>query len=101
MVICVTFIAVGCLVGALSRSIPPYDSCMEACGEDLLEDDVLEINDLVCRDQCNSEERGRCLAKHQNNEDEIRKCWKEALDRCVARCGDNDNRCLPEIISKP
>ncbi|TGZ52514.1 hypothetical protein CRM22_010594 [Opisthorchis felineus] len=55
---------------------------------------VAEISKVeVCRDRCNRDERKRCLEKYNENEDEKRKCWKDALYRCIVRCGD-DASCL-------
>ncbi|TGZ70294.1 hypothetical protein CRM22_003284 [Opisthorchis felineus] len=56
----------------------------EACGDDPHEEDH----------QCNSEERSRCKAKHQDSASEKEKFLKKALKRCIARCGDNDDICL-------
>ncbi|KAG5442194.1 hypothetical protein CSKR_100224 [Clonorchis sinensis] len=87
------FITIGLLKSAMTRSIPKYDLCMEACGESPF-DDLVELTKVeACRDTCNEEEKIRCIAKHQNNEQQKLKCWKDALDRCIVRCGDDGN-CL-------
>ncbi|TGZ69051.1 hypothetical protein CRM22_003946 [Opisthorchis felineus] len=40
-------------------------------------------------------------AKHQDSASEKKKGWKKALNRCVARCGDNDGSCLREFPLAP
>ncbi|KAG5442265.1 hypothetical protein CSKR_100152 [Clonorchis sinensis] len=87
-------IAIGLLESVLTRSIPPYELCMEACGEDPHEDNkfVVTVVDM-CRDQCNKDEKNRCIEENKQSEVKIRKCWAEALTRCIVRCGD-DADCL-------
>ncbi|TGZ37688.1 hypothetical protein CRM22_011324 [Opisthorchis felineus] len=89
MGICFIFLTIGLLKNVSARSIPEYDLCMEACGEDPHEDDFAEtIKVDACRDKCNYEERNRCLEKHKHSVVQKRECWKSALDRCIVRCGD-------------
>ncbi|TGZ52522.1 hypothetical protein CRM22_010599 [Opisthorchis felineus] len=89
MVICVMFITIGLLEVVLTRSIPPYELCMERCGEDPPRREVWRFRRVeMCRDRCNREERIRCLAAHPNSKREKRKCWKAARDRCIERCGN-------------
>ncbi|TGZ56864.1 hypothetical protein CRM22_010097 [Opisthorchis felineus] len=82
-------ITIGLLDSALTRSIPKYDLCMEACGEDPHEDNKFVVTVVeMCRDQCDKEERTRCIEENRQNEAEIRNCWKAALNRCI----DNSKR---------
>ncbi|KAG5453729.1 hypothetical protein CSKR_102353 [Clonorchis sinensis] len=78
------------LVGSvLTRSIPPYDLCMENCGEDPFEEDVIETTMVeMCRDMCNEDEKDRCIGANLHNEVEKRNCWRRAFNRCIVRCGD-------------
>ncbi|TGZ56863.1 hypothetical protein CRM22_010097 [Opisthorchis felineus] len=67
---------------------------IEACGEDPHEDNKFVVTVVeMCRDQCDKEERTRCIEENRQNEAEIRNCWKAALNRCIVRCGD-DADCL-------
>ncbi|TGZ37690.1 hypothetical protein CRM22_011324 [Opisthorchis felineus] len=87
MGICFIFLTIGLLKNVSARSIPEYDLCMEACGEDPHEDDFAEtIKVDACRDKCNYEERNRCLEKHKHSVVQKRECWKSALDRCIEMC---------------
>ncbi|KAG5442365.1 hypothetical protein CSKR_200231 [Clonorchis sinensis] len=82
-------ILLGPIEEALSRSIPTHDLCIEACGDDPHEDNILETFEVeVCRDQCDKEEKERCLAKHKGNEAEEKECWQQAYLHCMLRCGD-------------
>ncbi|KAG5442412.1 hypothetical protein CSKR_108604 [Clonorchis sinensis] len=78
------------LVGtAFTRSIPEYELCMDACGEDPHEDDISAVaNVAVCRNRCIRDEKNRCLEKHHDKQPEKRKCWEDALFRCIVLCGD-------------
>ncbi|TGZ70295.1 hypothetical protein CRM22_003284 [Opisthorchis felineus] len=59
----------------------------EACGDDPHEEDLFKIGQIdICRDQCNSEERSRCKAKHQDSASEKEKFLKKALKRCIELC---------------
>ncbi|KAG5442414.1 hypothetical protein CSKR_200272 [Clonorchis sinensis] len=102
MAILFMLIATALLVSVLPRNIPPYVLCMAGCGELPLRDRAETRRVELCRDQCNREERNRCLAAHQDNEREKRKCWKAARDRCIDRCGD-DPRCIEfcRILNAP
>ncbi|KAG5442407.1 hypothetical protein CSKR_108598 [Clonorchis sinensis] len=81
------FVAIALLECVLSRSIPPYELCMEGCGPDPPRRDIAGIRRVeLCRDRCNREERSRCLAAHPNDKPAISKCWTDARDRCIERC---------------
>ncbi|KAG5442411.1 hypothetical protein CSKR_108603 [Clonorchis sinensis] len=87
-------IAAGLLQSVVAWSIPQFDLCIEACGEDPQEDDYIAFEKMeLCRDVCNYEERNRCLERQKKNKAGLRKCWRDALNRCIVRCGDNE-RCL-------
>ncbi|TGZ75761.1 hypothetical protein CRM22_000204 [Opisthorchis felineus] len=90
MLIYMLFIVIGLLECVLARSIPPYDLCMEGCGDDPRPGDIAETRRVeLCRDQCNRDERTRCLAANEDSERGKRKCWNDARDRCIDRCGNN------------
>ncbi|KAG5442416.1 hypothetical protein CSKR_200273 [Clonorchis sinensis] len=82
------FISIVLMGSVLTRSIPPYDLCMDECGEDPPHVDPEEIHRVEwCRHRCNAEERTRCLDANADNEREKINCWRESLFRCFARCG--------------
>ncbi|TGZ75763.1 hypothetical protein CRM22_000204 [Opisthorchis felineus] len=69
MLIYMLFIVIGLLECVLARSIPPYDLCMEGCGDDPRPGDIAETRRVeLCRDQCNRDERTRCLAANEDSE---------------------------------